>query len=199
MTLDFTTWSRRSPVADWDFELPCPSMDRSEALAVTLAALLRALGSFAVAGPIQVTSASGGELAGVLAPGAEPERVASGLAAWPDAEDLTIPLDLLVTDPVSGATERLSEGATAWLTWETETERASPIRLLLSLGVDLYARRTWGEHRENTALAAANQPRLHAFLQRLAKDMGGVCHGVDAPGYRDQVGPLGFDPPGARG
>ena len=79
-----------------------------------------------------------------------------------------------------------------WVTGEEDTDRSSPIRLLFELRVDLYARRTWGEVRDNQPLADASGGRLAGFLRRIGEDLGGQLMDVDAPSYRDQVGPLGF-------
>lgn len=181
MTLDSSTWCRKHPVAAWDFELP-----EAPGWAAALAPLLAALPGFATPAPARRTTRAGGDQLEPVAP--------DGLllpTTLEDLEEIHIPLDLQVTDPGSGVTEVVPHGASLVLTWEAETERASPLRLLFSLEVDLYARTTWGRVRDNHALAEANQPRLTAFLARLV-GLGARLHDLDAPSYRGQVGAAGF-------
>ena len=176
MSLSPSTWTRRSPAAAWDLELPCTG-DRAQAWPVVLDAVLQALGDLGDAARFRPT------------PRAGEVPVSRSDLRFADLEQLGIDVDLHVrlADGPDAVVER---GMVLWLEWEDETERASPMRLLVSLEVDLYARRTWGASRENDALAALNQPRLAGFLSRL-RALGGRVHDVDAPSYRGQVGPDG--------
>ena len=123
-----TTWTRRSPAATWDLELPCAG-DRAQAWPVVLDAVLDALADLGRAVRLRPT------------PGAADVAVPRADLRFADLEQLGIDVDLHVRVP-DGPDVVVERGMILWLEWEDETERASPMRLLVSLEVDLYARRT---------------------------------------------------------
>ncbi len=193
------TWCWKSNVASWDFQLAGRGDgDLQGDYRRLLLELLRLLGDFAAPREIGLTTGSGGENAAVIAVDALPdgaEGLERVLRAHTDLEDVVVRVDLLCTPPDGEGTVRLLGGATLWLTLE-EDEEDAPFRLLVELQVDLYAPLSWGEVRDNRALAALNRPRLAGFLRRLQEELGAELVDIDAPSYRGQVGPFGFDPGG---
>jgi hypothetical protein len=64
--------------------------------------------------------------------------------------------------------------------------------LTFFLNVDIYSPLTWGEMRDNQALATLNGPLLTRFLKRLEQDMPAQFGGVIADDYAGLVGRYGF-------
>lgn len=179
-----TTWRRKSGLASWTFCF-------SEAADVApfrrvLAAVVGALGSFGRPVDASWTSASTGDGAAEQDLGAEP---VAALLSVPlaDPVQVSLTLELVVALP-DGTTETLPAGADLWL----DREDGETV-VVLSLDVDLYAWRSWGEQRDNAALAALNAPRLAGFLSRLVA-IGAELNDIDAESYPGQVSATGFEP-----
>ena len=195
MTLPTGTWRRKSGLASWDFQLP-------GAYPAAVGAALAALGDFAQVRRVRLTTASGGEGARTLQSAdvdVDVEVIVEALEQVPDLEDVEVDLALLVVAPDNAPNKLVQsrlDDATLWITWEGDDgveERGHPVRLLLSLDVDIYAARSRGDDRDNRAMAALNGPRLAGFLDRL-RAAGAVFFEVDAPSYPG-AGPTGFDAP----
>ena len=193
MTLPTGTWRRKSGLASWDLQLPGP-------YPAAVGVGLSALGDFAAIRRVRLTTASGGEHAhDVPVPGSDSDvdAIVAALEQVPDLEDVEVDLDLLVASP--DATLHRLPDATLWITWEGDEgveDRGHPVRLLLSLDVDIHAARSRGDDRDNRTLAALNAPRLAGYLERL-RAAGAVYCDVDAPSYPG-AGPDGFATAAAR-
>ncbi len=185
------TWRFKRACARWTFELvPPPGADLAAAMAACARGMLAALPGFAVPATAEWTTEAGGEDAVVHARGTQIDEaaLAATFREHPDVIQLALDLDLLVLAP-DGVTEAvLEEGARLHLERED-----GKLALWLDLHVDLYARRTRGDQRENDPLARQNAPRLAAFLARLPALTGARFHGVDAASYGDQVSARGFE------
>jgi hypothetical protein len=97
-------------------------------------------------------------------------------------------LDLMLTEPDGVREATLPAGAELRLT------RSHELTLEIALYVDVYARLTLGDRR-NDDLADLNAPRLAAFLARLRVATGAQLTRTHAPGvYAAQVTPYGFHP-----
>jgi len=103
-------------------------------------------------------------------------------------------LDLLLTGPDGVREATLPAGAELRLTRWAPGERSHELTLEVALYVDVYARLTLGDRR-NDDLADLNAPRLAAFLARLRVATGAQLTRTHAPGvYAAQVTPYGFHP-----
>ena len=188
--LETGTWRYKRALARWSFELtPAPGQSPAAAMAEVARGMLEALPGFATPAVAEWTTAAGGEDAVVHGRGTPIEEPT--LAATfrdHDVIQLALDLDLLVVAP-DGVTETvLEEGARLHL----EREDAQ-LALWLDLHVDLYARRTLGETRDNEHLARLNGPRLSGFLHRLTALTGARFSRVDASSYPGQATERGFE------
>lgn len=198
-TLSGNTWRRKGSLASWDFQVlgvPETEGELPRWYASTLLRVLGLLDGFAWPAEVRLTTASGGEDAWVVDMAEErgADRLAEILATVDDLEDVEISLTLLCRESSgsAGATGEIPDGATIWLTLEQDADdRASPLRLLFSLHVDIYAARTLGHERDNARLASLNAPRLEGFLTRL-EALPAEFVDIDAPSYSDQVHAHGF-------
>lgn len=191
--LPLDTWRRKGDLFSWDIQLPRGSSGLQAELRHATRVVLTTLSGFAAPNEVSFSTVSEGEDAAVL-DGLE-EISASAVDAvfdtHHDVEEVCVGLDLLVTGPDGPA--RIDEAGSLWLQLEDEPDdRDSPLRLLFSLDVDIYAERTHGNDPDNTVLAALNGPRLTRFLKRVRDELGGIVMDIDAPSYADQVTPTGF-------
>jgi hypothetical protein len=105
---------------------------------------------------------------------------------------MSLSLDLLVTlGPGSGENWILRAGLLE-LEIDEHTADDHTIGLHLSIDIDIYSPTTWGERRENRALAELNGPRLSKFLGIVRRDLGGTCDAIDAEDYPGLVDETGF-------
>src|SRR3954453_21585875 len=103
-------------------------------------------------------------------------------------------LDLVLTGPDGVREAGLPAGAQLRLTGWAGGERQHQLTLEVALHVDVYARLTAGDRR-NDDLADLNAPRFAAFLARLRVATGARHTRIHAPGgYAAQVTPYGFHP-----
>jgi hypothetical protein len=189
--LDTKTWRYKRALARWAYEVvPAPGQPLPEAMAACARGMLAALPGFAVPATAEWTMEAGGEDAVVHGRGTKIDEATldATFREHPDVVQLALDLDLRVTAP-DGVTETtLEEGARLHL----EREEAQ-LALWLDLHADLYARRTWGEHRDNAELARHNASRLAGFLSRLVGSTGARFARVDAISYEGQVSERGFE------
>ncbi len=189
--LDTGTWRYKRACATWIYEIaPASGQLLPAAMAECARAMLAALPGFAVPAVAEWTTEAEGEDAVVHGRGTRIDEatLAATFRDHPDVIHLALDLDLLVIAP-DGATEAvLEEGARLHL----EREEAG-LALWVDLHVDLYARRTLGEDRDNEQLARLNAPRLAGFLARLSALTGARFLSVDASSYRGQVSERGFE------
>jgi hypothetical protein len=189
--LDTGTWRWAYPCATWLYELASdPGQPSPAVMAECARRMLGALPGFAVPAAAEWTTEAGGEDAVVHGRGTpiDEATLATTFRDHPDVIHLAFDLDLLVLAP-DGATEMVLEGG-ARLHLEREEGK---LALWLDLHVDLYARLTMGEHRDNERLARLNAPRLAGFLARLTASTGARFHSVDASSYAGQSSERGFD------
>jgi hypothetical protein len=103
-------------------------------------------------------------------------------------------LDLVLTGPDGKREAVLPAGGQLGLTGWVAGERQHELTLEVALQVDVYARLTAGDRR-NDDLADLNAPRIAAFLARLRVATGARFARTHAPGvYAAQVTAYGFHP-----
>lgn len=192
------TWSRQAGLATWSFETTAPvrpGPDRAAAVrraAVTAVALLD---SFGRAAHLELTTAADGDLPMTTYHSGPADReTAERTAATTDLVQAAVIVDAIVTYPGESVPSMVASAATILISPEDgpASERTSSVNLSVILHVDLYATRTWGPIRDNTAMAAMNGPRLSGYLERLARVPGWVLVEADAPDYPGQITPTGF-------
>lgn len=201
--VDTGTWRRGDSLILWSFTLPAPNSaaDAFHELRRASLAAASALGDFAVARAIQLTTRSNGEGAATRAhdEGLDEPTIAALLDQHADTEQVFYELSLRVT--ADGESEELvPSGARLWLSldWpdpDRPATGAPALTLALSLNVDLYAAESRGASRENRALSVLNAPRLRDFLVRLRDELQAELSDLDRGSYKDQVTPDGFLPP----
>ena len=122
-----------------------------------------------------------------------PMQVRQSLVEHQTAARLWFTIELVATTP-SGAELRVPHGMDIWLERDDLLDPAShgPLELTITLNTDLYASRSWGEDRDNHALAAANAPAFNAFLAAFAKELDSSIDEVDVGDYEGVVTTAGF-------
>ncbi|WAS94844.1 hypothetical protein [Nannocystis punicea] len=206
-----TTWRSASGSASWIYRpraaanggpggdsLVSPEQ-RSRWISRVVATLPALLGSFARATDLEVSTRSKGE--GALAleadePGAL-ERAREFIRQNGDVVEVCITLTLecegLDLQPIE-----IDRGALLWIDVDLDDDGQldpttdDPIRLRLQLNADIHAPLSWGNVRDNTALAALNAGRLAGALERIELAVPAELIEIDAPDYPDMVDPRGF-------
>jgi hypothetical protein len=67
-----------------------------------------------------------------------------------------------------------------------------PIEIAIVLNTDVYVATSWGDDRDNRALAVDNAPRFNAFLAYYLRDTGATLDEVSADDYPGQVDVTGI-------
>ncbi|HUS66945.1 MAG TPA: hypothetical protein VMZ28_20545 [Kofleriaceae bacterium] len=203
MGVDAGTWRRGDSLVLWSFALPAPghASEAFDELRRASLAAAAALGDFAVARAVQLTTRSDGDGAATRVDegGLDEPTIAAFLDQHGDTEQVFYELSLRVT-PDGESEERIQNGARLWLSldWPDPDRPATgtpALTLALSLDVDLYAAESRGASRENRALSVLNAPRLRDFLARLREELQAELSDLDRGSYKDQVTPDGFLPP----
>ncbi|MCX4025766.1 hypothetical protein H0A36_07015 [Endozoicomonas sp. SM1973] len=193
--LSVDTWYAKIGLVSWDFQLKLDNKEQNEKkqnilLMHKFFQIVKELGDFASPSLISFTTTSQGDDTKVFDSYSESE-VLGYFRNCDDIEEVNIDLDL---NCISSNDEdcEIKQGATLWLQYEKETERVSPVRLVVVLHVDLYSPVTKGKYRDNEELASKNGPRLTSFLSRIVANLNGQLMDIDAPGYSEVVNEYGF-------
>ena len=118
------------------------------------------------------------------------------LAAHRDLTRFTMDCDLRCED-TEGHELVIRDGLTFWVQLaELDSPPTDPLEVTLALDADIYIAHSWGEDRDNRALAAINAPIFNRFLERLLRETGAVVESVSATGYKGQVDKTGIVLPG---
>ncbi|MDG9671178.1 hypothetical protein ONV78_25780 [Hahella sp. CR1] len=196
--LPTNTWRYKIGLACWDLEVMHPKFisgdsDKQTLLRTSVSSILSSLGDFAKLGNLSITTSSIGEDAAQFKPDASEESLENFLLNYHDILEVEADLDLSLVGN-DGIENWLKGGVTLWFQLEDETDRSSPLRLLVSLNVDIYFSKTSGEIKDNHALSSKNAPRLNHFLTRLTKEKAKIID-IDAPGYSNQIDQKGLIKP----
>jgi hypothetical protein len=119
-------------------------------------------------------------------------RVAQRLEAHPDTTCLKVRCDLRGV----GADDRDLVIPDGMLFWSQLAELTSPpdepIEITISLNTDVYVATSWGDVRDNRALAGRNAPRFNAFLAQFVGNTGATVDQYSADDYDGQVAITGI-------
>ena len=189
------TWRWQDGLALWSFRIPSSAgEDLAQCLQRCVGGIMVNLQGFAEVGSVAVSTESGGEDA-FEAIGASQIRELDleGLVARDSTAEITMWLNLLVV--VEPDTENTLLNNAAQLS--VEAADAGPgggiaVDVTLSIDVDLYSPLTWGEDRNNRALAEINGPRLTRFLAFLRDHLRGKLTLLDIEGYAGLGNETGF-------
>lgn len=190
------SWRRKGGLASWNYRLPLTGSGRvsSSVYADVFAALTGLFDGFARAAEVRVTTASSGEDAHVYGTDRVP-AAADELRRVGDVDDIEVALDLSCYVSSSASQPAwLERAGVLWLTRDRH-DSGECLSVRLTVDVDIYAYVTWGDSRDNRALAARNGPLLEAFLRGLGDELGAEFDDADALGYDDQLYALGFRNP----
>ncbi|MEZ4448458.1 MAG: hypothetical protein R3B09_03185 [Nannocystaceae bacterium] len=209
-----TTWRRSSGLASWIYrprvdgsggsvgDALGPSEPRGRWISGVLAILPALLARFARATEIEVSTASKGEGALALAldqPDAL-DRARAFIRESADVVDVCITLTL-ECEGLDRQPLEIDRGALLWIAVDLDEDGRldrtvdDPIRLRVQLNADTYAPLSWGEDRDNAALAELNADHLAGALERIERDLPAEVIEIDAPDYPRMVDPRGFHAP----
>ena len=159
-----------------------------------MAGIIGSLRGFAELNSVAVSTESGGEDAfGAKDASQIRELNLEGLIARESIVQITTWLNLFVDiEPGDGST-LLNNAARLWLEpADADLDSDVAVDITLSIDVDLYLPLTWGEDRNNRALAEINGPRLTRFLSFLRDQLGGRLTLMDIEGYAGLANETGF-------
>ncbi|MCY0989611.1 hypothetical protein OV203_20910 [Nannocystis sp. ILAH1] len=160
------------------------------------------LGGFARATELEVSARSKGEGALVLEAD-EPgmlEQARDFIRQNDDVVEVCVTLTLVCAGLDLRPIE-IDHGALLWIDIDLDENGRldpatdDPIRLRLQLNTDIYAPLSWGDVRDNTALATLNADRLAGALERIERAIPAELIEIDAPDYPGLVDARGFRGP----
>jgi hypothetical protein len=119
-------------------------------------------------------------------------HVAERLETYPDITRVFVTCDLRCEDD-DGRELVIPGGLSFWVQLaEDDSPPDEPLEVNLTLDTDVYLARSWGEDRDNRALAARNAPRFNRFLAGFLRVTGAAVESVSADDYRGQVDATGI-------
>lgn len=204
-----TTWRYDSGLATWKYrpmllsgEGARPIANQSECTSWLRSMLVRLeilLDGFATPAEFEISTESSGEdsLVGDLRNADDLVALERFVEERSDIHDVRIDLTLHCIDS-SLNSFGIENGAELSICFDRNidgslrTSAGGPLRVQLSLNVDIYAPLSWGLERDNRILAKLNAPMLGGALRRLERELHGGPIDLDAPDYKGQVGPYGF-------
>jgi hypothetical protein len=175
------------------FHLTMPSAgDPVAAMTQATSALLTNLPSIGLATTVELSTRSKGEDAIKWTNEIDAPSVALRLQAYPDLTGAKIRVSLRCL----GSDDQVFAIENGLLFWtqlaEPDSPPDEPIEITLSLNTDVYMATSWGDERDNRALAARNAPRFNAFLQAYARDTDATVEDFSADDYPGQVDAAGL-------
>lgn len=175
------------------FHLTMPSAgEPAAAMTQATTALLANLSTIGIATEIELSTRSKGEDAIEWANEIDAQSVASRLRAYPDLTGAKIRVALRCLDR-DDQVFTIENGLLFWTQLaELDSPPDEPIEITLSLNTDVYMATSWGDDRNNRALAARNAPRFNAFLQAYVRDTDATVEDFSADDYPGQVDAAGL-------
>lgn len=208
------TWRSASGLASWIYRPRAtvsggPGGDslasgepRGRWISGVMAALPALLGGFARVTELEVSTRSKGE--GALALEADGSDVLEQAREFIRQNDDVVEVCITLTLVCAGLDRRpieIDRGALLWIDIDLDEDGRlgpttdDPIRVRLQLNADIYAPLSWGDVRDNSALARLNAERLAGALERIERAIPAELIEIDAPDYPGMVGPRGFRVP----
>lgn len=136
---------------------------------------------------IVASTVVGGEHANTWTGELDAARVTFLLEACSDLTRVQVTCDLCC-EGADGDVFAIPAGLTFWVQLaENDSRTDDPLEMTLVLDTDIYLAQTWGEDRDNRALAERNAPAFNRFLARLRRSTGAVVESVSADDYQGQV------------
>jgi hypothetical protein len=140
---------------------------------------------------VEVSTRSGGEGAYEWSDVVDGDQIAQRLEEHADVTALLVRCDLHCEDRHSGFVIPL--GMTFWIQLaEIDSPPEEPLELNVTLDTDIYVAGSWGDDRDNRALASRNAPSFNRFLASLLRETGATVESVSAGDYREQVDATGI-------
>lgn len=178
------------------FHLTMPS-EGSPVAAIRRAAevFLDHLQNIGAATAIEISTSSEGEDAIKWTDELDAKRVAQRLEMYSDTTCIKVRCDLHCV----GDDDRELVIPNGMLFWSQLAELTSPpderIEITISLNTDVYMATSWGDDRDNQALAVRNFPRFNAFLANYLRDTNSTVDEFSADDYPGQVDFMGIHLP----
>ena len=184
------TWRSKSGLLMFHLDMPTGGRP-SESIIRASRVFLDKVGAIGSATIMEVSTHAGGENAFTWTDLANGVAIADRLAAHAELWRVSVSSDLRIETMDHGELV-LYRAMRFWAqTIEDDSPPDAPIELTLVLDTDIYLARTWGDERDNRALASLNAPRFNRFFMSFLSETGAQVDSISDDDYHGQLDETG--------